>query len=163
VAKWRKRTAVEDAPLSYERSTVLTPEQEAARVASRKQTLPPPDGCLSALQASIPGLTRSSPHRCFQRHGSSRLPEVAITRPTKKVFRTYPIGYFHVASAEVRTEEGERYLFMAIDRTTRFAHAELLPRAGKMAAARLLRNLVAAVPQTTHTVRADNGIQFTNR
>ncbi len=61
------------------------------------------------------------------------------------------------------TEEGERYLFMAIDRTARFAHAELLPRAGKMAAARLLRNLVAAAPQTTHTVRADNGIQFTNR
>jgi len=165
VAKWRKRPAVEDAPRGPKvpRSTVLTPEREAACVAFRNQTLLPLDDCLSALQASIPALTRSSLHRCVQRHGSSRLPEVASATPSKKVFRTYPIGYFHVDIAEVRTEEGKLCLFVAIDRTAQFADAELLPRAGKMAAAQFLRNLVAAVPYTIHTVLTDNGIQFTNR
>jgi len=165
VAKWRKRTSVEDAPMGPKvpRSTILTPEQEAACVAFRKQTLLPLDDCLYALQASIPALTRSSLHRCFQRHGISRLPEVASATPSKKIFRKYPIGYFHVDIAEVRTEEGKLYLFVAIDRTSKFAYAELLPRAGKMAAAQFLRNLVAAVPYTIHTVLTDNGIQFTNR
>lgn len=96
VAKWKKLTHVEDAPMGPKepRSTVLTPEQEAACVAFRKHTLLPLDDCLYALQSSIPGLTRSSLHRCFQRHNISRLPEVEGDKPAKKKFAKYPIGYF---------------------------------------------------------------------
>ncbi|TGP40183.1 IS481 family transposase, partial [bacterium M00.F.Ca.ET.230.01.1.1] len=79
VAKWRKRAFVHDAPMGPKtvRSTVLTAEEEAAVVTFRKHTLLPLDDCLYALQATTPHLTRSSLHRCFQRHGISRLPEVA--------------------------------------------------------------------------------------
>ncbi len=35
----------------------------------------------------------------------------------------------------VRIEEGKLYLFVAIDRTGKFAYAELLPRDGKIEAA----------------------------
>ena len=67
VAKWKKRDSVEDAPMGPKkpRSTVLTPEQEAACVAFRKHTLLPLDDYLYALQSSIPDLTRSSLHRLF--------------------------------------------------------------------------------------------------
>lgn len=41
-----------------------------------KHTLLPLDGCLYTLQATIPHLTRAPLHRCLQRHGISRLPEV---------------------------------------------------------------------------------------
>jgi len=58
------------------RSTVLTPDEEAVAVAFRKHTLLPLDDCLYALQATIPHLSRSALHRCFQRHGISRLPEI---------------------------------------------------------------------------------------
>ena len=77
VAKWRKRAFVHDAPMGPKvvRSTVLGPSEEAALVAFRKHTLLPLDDCLYALQATIPHLTRSSLHRCLQRHGISRLPE----------------------------------------------------------------------------------------
>ena len=68
------------------RSTVLTPEQEAACVAFRKHTLLPLDDCLYALQSSIPTLTRSSLHRLFQRHNISRLPEVEGEKPARKKF-----------------------------------------------------------------------------
>ena len=79
VAKWKKRTFVHDAPMGPKqvRSTVLTPDQEAACVAFRTHTLLSLDDCLYALQPTIPGLTRSSLHRCFQRHGVSRLPELS--------------------------------------------------------------------------------------
>ena len=75
VAKWRNRTTAEEAvrgPKSA--STVLTPAEEAAIVLFRQQTLLPLDDCLCALQATIPHLSRSALHRCFQRHGISRLP-----------------------------------------------------------------------------------------
>ena len=110
-------------------STVLSSEEEALVVAFRKHTLLPLDDCLYTLQATIPHLTRSSLHRCYQRHGISRLPEVEGDKPKRASFKTYPIGYFHIDIAEVRTEEGKLYLFVAIDRTSKFAYVELHDRA----------------------------------
>lgn len=164
VAKWRKRDSVEDATMGPKQahSTVLSIEEEAVIVAFRRHTLLPLDDCLYALQPTIPHLTRSSLHRCLQRHGISRLPEVDGDKPKKK-FKRYPIGYFHIDIAEVRTGEGKIRLFVAIDRTSKFAYVELHERAGKMVAAQFLRNLIAAVPYKIHTILTDNGIQFTNR
>ena len=165
VAKWKKRSSVADRPTGPQepRSTVLSPEEEAVIVAFRKHALLPLDDCLYALQPTIPHLTRSSLHRCLQRHGISRLPDVEGDKPAKKKFKSYPIGYFHIDIAEVQTAEGKLYLFVAIDRTSKFAYVELHAKAGKMAAAQFLRNLIAAVPYAVHTVLTDNGVQFTNR
>jgi transposase-like protein len=165
VAKWRKRTSVEDAPMGPRQlhSTVLTAEQEAIIVAFRQRTLLALDDCLYALQASIPRLTRSNLHRCLQRHGLSRLPEMAGDKPAKKKFAKYAIGYFHVDIAEVCTEQGRLYLFVAIDRTSKFAFAEPHPNQTRDTACHFLRRLIAAVPYCIHTILTDNGIQFTNR
>ena len=80
----------------------------------------PLDDCLYALLPTLPQLSRSSLHRCLQRHGISRLPEIQGDKPAKQKFKTYPIGYFHIDIAEVRSKEGKLYLFVAIDRTSRF-------------------------------------------
>ena len=82
------------------------------------------DDCLYALQATVPHLTRSALHRLFQRHGISRLPDTAATRVRGK-FHPYPVGYIHIDLAELWTNEGKLYLFVAIDRVTKFAFAEL--------------------------------------
>ena len=145
------------------RSNVLSIEEEAFIVAFRRHTLLPLDDCLYALQPTIPHLTRSSLHRCLQRHGISRLPDVEGDKAARKTFKPYPIGFFHIDIAEVRTDEGKLYLFVAIDRTSKFAFARLEEKAGKMAAAQFLRDLIAAVPYKIHTILTDNGIQFTNR
>jgi transposase-like protein len=144
------------------RSTTLSCEEEAICVAFRKHTLLPLDDCFYALQASIPRLRRSALHRLFQRHGISRLPELDEKKKEKKKFKSYPIGYFHVDIAEVRTEEGKLYLFVAIDRTSKFVYVELLEKQGKMDAAQFLRNLITVVPYKIHTILTDNGVQFTN-
>jgi transposase-like protein len=112
------------------RSTVLTKEEEAA--------------------------VRSSLHRCLQRHGISRLPEVEGDKTKKQKFATYPIGYFHIDIAEVQTEDGKLYMFVAVDRTSKFAHAELHPRATRTIAKDFLDNLIEAVPYKIHTVLTDN-------
>lgn len=165
VLKWRKRATVEDRKTGPREpcSTVLSRDEEAMIVAFRRHTLLPLDDCLYALQPTIPHLTRSSLHRCLQRHGISRLPEIEGDKPAKKKFKRYPIGYFHIDIAEVHTAEGKLYLFVAIDRTSKFAFTWLVKKAGKMAAAQFLRDLIAAVPYRLHTVLTDNGVQFTNR
>jgi transposase InsO family protein len=162
VAKWKKRDSVGDAPMGPKEphSTVLSKEGEALAVAFRRHTLLPLDDCLYALQATIPHLTRSSLHRCFQRHGISRLPDVEGSKPKKK-FKAYPIGYFHIDIAEVWTEEGKLYMFVAIDRTSKFAFAELHERATRRVAADFLHRLIDAVPYKIHTVLTDNGTHFT--
>jgi len=165
VAKWRGRQSVEDrrtGPVNP-RSTVLSLEEEAIIVAFRRHTLLPLDDCLYALEATIPHLTRSSLHRCLQRHGISRLPDVNGDKPPKKTFKHYPIGYIHIDIAEVRTKEGKLRLFVAIDRTSKFVYVELHEKAGKMIAAQFLRNVVKMLPYKIHTILTDNGVQFTNR
>jgi transposase InsO family protein len=79
----------------------------------------------------------------------------------KKKFKDYPIGYLHVDFAEVRTEEGRQYLFVAIDRTSKVAFAELQPRATRMIAADFLRRVLEKLPYKAHTVLTDNGVPFT--
>ena len=163
VAKWKRRTSVTDVPTRPKepRSTVLSIEEEAIIVAFRRHTLLPLDDCLYALQPTIPKLTRSSLHRCLQRHGIGRLSEVEGDKPTKKKFKSYPIGYFHIDIAEVQTAEGKLYLYVAIDRTSKFTFVQLVRKTGRTSAAAFLTALIEAVPYKIHTVLTDNGIQFT--
>jgi hypothetical protein len=53
------------------------------------------------------------------------------------------------------------HLFVAIDRTSKFAFAQLHERATTRIAAGFLRALLQAVPYRVHTVLTDNGLHFT--
>jgi transposase InsO family protein len=163
VAKWKRRTSVQDERTGPKqpRSTVLTIDEEAVVVAFRRHTLLPLDDCLYALQATIPHLTRSSLHRCLKRHGISRLPDTDGDKPRRAKFKRYPIGFFHVDIAELRTEQGKLYLLVAIDRTSKFAFVELHEKVTRRVAGNFLRALIAAVPYRVHTVLTDNGTHFT--
>ena len=160
VAKWRGRDSVEDLPMGprERKSTTLTPLEEAAIVAFRVQTHLPLDDVFCALKPSIPALTRSTLHRCLQRHGVSRLPRPARERRGR--FRSYEIGYFHIDVCEVRVEQGKAHLFVAVDRTSKFAFARLYRRATTLTSVAFLKALVKAVPYRIHTILTDNGIQF---
>ncbi|NEI32460.1 IS481 family transposase [Rhizobium leguminosarum] len=163
VAKWRKRTSTTDLVTGPKepRSTVLSIEEEAVIVAFRRYTLLPLDDCLYALQPTIPHLTRSSLHRCLQRHGISKLVDVEGDKPVRKKFKAYPLGYFHIDIAEVRTEQGKLHMFVAIDRTSKFAYVELHEKAPTAVSREFLLRLITADPYKIHTVLTDNGIQFT--
>src|SRR5271157_4397094 len=152
-----------DAPMGPKnpRSTVLSLQEEAIAVAFRKHTLLPLDDCLYALQSTIPHLTRLSLHRCYQRHGISRLPDIEGDKPAKKAFKAYPLGYFHIDIAEVQTAQGKLFLCVAIDRTSKFAFAQLAEKANRVTASAFLTALIEAVPYKIHTVLTDNRIQFT--
>ena len=91
------------------------------------------------------------------------MPDTDGPKTKRSRFKSYPIGFFHLDIAEVRTEQGRLYLFVAVDRTSKFAFAQLQERATRRAAADFLQALVATVPYRIHTVLTDNGTQFVDR
>ena len=60
------------------------------------------------------------------------------------------------------TQEGRLHLFVAVDRTSKFAFARLVEKATRRAAADFLQALIKAVPYRIHTVLTDNGTHFTS-
>ena len=60
--------------------------------------------------------------------------------------------------AEVQTSEGRLYLFVAIDRTSKFAVARLVDKADRRTAWEFLEALLGAVPYKIHTILTDRAI-----
>lgn len=79
----------------------------------------------------------------------------------KRKLKTYLISYFHIYIAEVRAAEGQLYLFVAIDRTSKLAFTELHEKSTWWVAADFLLYLMKVVPYRIHTVLTDNGTHFT--
>lgn len=165
VAKWRKRDYVHDTPMGPKKphSTVLKPEEEAAIAVFRSQTLLPLDDCLYTLQDTMPRLTRSNLYRSLKRSGLDRLPQGKPKKREIKKFKTYDPGYVHIDIAEVRTEKGKIYLFVGIDRTTKYTYAALYDQETRANAVAFLANLIKAFPYPLQTILTDNGVQFANR
>ena len=81
-------------------------------------------------------------------------------KPKRQKFKRYPIGFFHIDIAEVLTAEGKLYLFVGIDRTSKFAVTQLVEKADRKTAWGFLQHMLEAVPYQVHTILTDNGIQF---
>jgi transposase InsO family protein len=162
VAKWRKRTMTADRPMgpSRPRSTVLTEAEEAIVVEFRRRTLLPLDDPLGCLREAIPRLSRSALHRCLVRHGISRLPRDDERASKRKRFTETTIGYVHIDVCELRLAQGKLFLFLAIDRVSKYAHVAFLDANTKLNGAAFLRAVVAAFPYRIHTVLTDNGMAF---
>ena len=162
IRKWRQRASVEDAPMGPKKlRTVLSPIEEEMICALRQKTLLALDDCYRALKPSIPALTRSNLHRCLVRHGLSVLPKNLDDKPVRKKFTTYPLGYFHMDICDVRTGEGKVYLYVAVDRISKFVYVEVVHSPTIKAAVAFLENVVKSVPYTIHRILTDNGPQFT--
>src|SRR5918993_1077906 len=124
VQKWRKPTTTADQPMGPKRprSTTLTEAEEAIIVEFRRRTLLPLDDVLGCLRESILKLSRRALHRCLVRHGISRLPKDPEKASKRGRFAETRIGYVHIDACELRLSEGRLFMFLAIDRVSKFAH-----------------------------------------
>jgi Integrase core domain len=106
--------------------TTLTPAQEAVAVVLRKTLLVSIDDLLAVVREFLnPGVSRSGLDRCLRRHGVGNLRDLQARdpRPKHKAFRAYAPGYLHVDVkylSQMADESSRRYLFVAIDRATRW-------------------------------------------
>jgi len=162
VIKWKKRdNPLDQKPGPKPKSTVLTAEEEAIIVTFRKHTELGLDDCLYGLLKIIPNLTRSSLHRCLQRHVISRLPQLdKKSRKGGKEFKKYVPGYIHVDISQLYTEKGKLYLFVGIDRTTKYCYAKLYKDQTSSTATIFLQELIKIMPYKMNIILTDNGKQF---
>lgn len=83
------------------------------------------DDVFISLMYEIPKMTHSNLHRCLQRHGLSRLPKENVAKKEKKNFKEYHIGYVYIDISQVHSEQGKAYMFVAIDRATKYTYVEI--------------------------------------
>jgi len=163
VAKWKHRTEVEDKPMGRHQSlTVIKPEHEAAIVAMRTTTWLSTDDLYIALKDEMPELTPSNLYRCLARNGVSQRPEEEKQPREKKLFKEYDIGYIHIDTAEIRIQGERIYLFVGIDRTSKFAFARLYRNKTRDSALDFLQLLKAKIPYPMKFILTDNGIEYTD-
>nr|BAL54721.1 transposase [uncultured beta proteobacterium] len=176
VAKWRKRASVEDKSTRPHRlQTTLTEAQELVIVEVRKLLLLPLDDLLVLARTFLnPNLSRSALDRCLRRHGVSNLRALQKEREslegspksTTRQFKAYEPGFLHIDVKylpQMPDEEKRRYLFVAIDRATRWVYLEIHEDKSAETATRFLANVLANAPFVVRTVLTDNGKEFTDR
>jgi len=170
VWKWRKRDSVEDRSHTPHRlQTTLTPAQEAVAVALRKTLLVSLDDLLAVVRAFLnPDVSRSGLDRCLRRHGVGNLRDLQVktARPKHSGFKAYEPGYLHIDVKylpQMADETARRYLFVAIDRATRWVFIRIFKAKTAANARRFLRDLERACPIRIRTILTDNGKEFTDR
>lgn len=164
VHKWKHRESVEDLKCGRcpGQGSVLSAVDEAVIVEARRKTLLTLDDLYDLLLPQIPALTRSNLHRCLQRHGISRLTDLLPEEEnaTRKAFKTYEPGFLHIDTAQINLGKDKFYLFVAIDRATRYVYLELHDNKRMETATRFLENTVAQYPFKIEKILTDNGIEF---
>jgi IS30 family transposase len=81
----------------------------------------------------------------------------------KKKFAKYEIGFLPIDITEVRTEESKLYMFVAIDRVSKYTYVELFARMRIEESILFLNNVLKKFPYKIHTIFTDNGLKFTNK
>lgn len=169
---WRKRDCVEDRSHTPHRlQTTLTPAQEVVVVEMRKLLLLPLDDLVAVTREFInPHVSRSGLDRCLRRHGVSRLkdllPKEDTDAPTVKRFKDYEPGYLHVDYKylpQMKDEPSRRYLFVAIDRATRWVYVEIRSDKSARSAQAFMKKAISQCPVNVKTVLTDNDKCFTDR
>ena len=164
VLKWKHRDSLEDQKCGAKpgQGSVLSDLDETVIVETRRKTLLPLDDLFDLLLPLIPVLTRSNLHRCLQRHHISRL--VDLLPPEEKgeykTFKKYEPGYLHIDTAQINLGKDKWYLFVAIDRATRYVYVELHDNKRMETAAAFLQQALKQYPFKINTILTDNGIEF---
>ena len=170
IYKWRKRDSVEDrSHTPHKLQTTLTPAQEAVAVALRKTLLVSLDDLLAVVREFLnPHVSRSGLDRCLRRHGVGNLRDLQAkaARPKRSGFKAYEPGFLHIDVKylpQMADETSRRYLFVAIDRATRWVFIRIFKAKTAANARRFLRDLQRACPIHIRTILTDNGKEFTDR
>ena len=129
------------------------------------------DDLLAVIHEFInPQALRSGLDRCLRRHRVSDLntlqPQSEGQTKPLKTFQDYEPGFLHIDIKylpQMPDETHRRYLFVAIDRATRWDFMRTYCDQSDRSSTDFLRRLKRAAPMKIKTILTDNGSQFTDR
>ena len=172
-AKWLKRDDVQDrSHRAHTLHTTLSAAQEAIVLALRQSLYLRLDNLLFVTRQHInPDVSRSGIARLLKREGMSRLADVipkaeGETIMPKQTFKDYEPGFIHIDMKylpQMPDETSRRYLFVAIDRATRWVFMHIYGDMTDKSSVDFLRRLKLASPIKVSKILTDNGSQFTDR
>jgi transposase InsO family protein len=168
IRKWRHRSTVTDGSHTPHRlQTTLNAGQEEIVVYLRRQLRLSLDDLLAVVREFIePAMSRSALDRLLRRRGVNRLPMPEVAPTAVKSFQAYEPGYVHMDVKylpQMQDEEARRYVFVAIDRATRWVFIAIKGNKTAAAARSFLNALHKAAPFRIRTLLTDNGREFTDR
>ena len=164
VAKWKNRDFVEDLKCGKKKGqgSVLEGVSEEIIKEVRVKTMLPLDDLFVLLKPIIPELSRSNLHRCLQRNNISRLADLLPKDEEKvfKKFKNYEPGFLHIDTAEIKIQKEKYYLFVAIDRATRYVYIEVHDNKRMETAALFLKEVLLQYSFKIEKILTDNGMEF---
>lgn len=174
VRKWRGRDQFEDrSHRPHTLKTTLSSIQEWIVCELRRMLSLPIDDLLVITRTFInPAVSRSGLARLLTREGMGSLSAIkqaqtaAQGEADKKTFKDYAPGFIHVDIKylpKMPDEASRRYLFVAIDRATRWVYLRIYPDQTEHSSTDFLARLLEACPFKIEKVLTDNGTQFTDR
>ena len=175
IRKWQTREEMTDKSHRPDRlQTTLSTTQEKIVVMLRKTLFLPLDDLLVVTREFINSdASRSGINRTLVRYGVSNLnkmmkalEEETSESPKKKSFKDYEPGFIHIDIKylpQMADETSRSYLFVAIDRATRWVHMEIFPDKSAASAQRFLEHVIDKAPFTITKLLTDNGKEFTDR
>jgi transposase InsO family protein len=173
IRKWQDRESpVDGSHCPNKMNTTLSTVQELIVVELRKTLLLPTDDLLAITREFInASVSRAGLGRCMRRYGVSSLRDLIVARdgdaaPAKKTFKDYEPGFLHIDIKylpQMPDEAERRYLFVAIDRATRWVHMEIYTDQTENSSVDFLAKVKAACPVRIIKLLTDNGSQFTDR
>ena len=172
VRKWRKRgeQAVLDRSSRPKRLAWRMSEEERAIIcAVRRATGFPLDDLTFVLRHFLPHLNRDSIYRVLKAEDLNRRPAKPVTQSRKGQgsFKDYDLGFVHIDVKhlpKLRTADGEirkRFLYVAIDRCSRFVHLDVYDAENAANAITFLKAARKAFPFRITHVLTDRGSCFT--
>jgi transposase InsO family protein len=172
VRKWRRRgeRAVQDCSSRPKRlAWCMTEEERAIICAVRRLTGFALDDLTFVLRHFLPHLNRDSIYRVLKAEGLNRRPPKPTTQPRKGQgrFKDYDLGFIHIDVKhlpKLRTADGEirkRFLYVAIDRCSRFVHLNVYDTENAANAITFLNAARKAFPFRITHVLTDRGSCFT--
>jgi transposase InsO family protein len=164
VRRWKKRRDVADrASTPHTLATGFCAEEEEIAVELRTRLGLSLDDTLEVMRRCLRAdISRSALHRCLKRRGISQRPRER--QPAVHSFAPEPFGYVHVDLKHLTRLQGQpAYVFVAIERTTRFVHVQIVQDRSGATIAACLNGFLEAFGQPVHTILTDNGSEFTDR
>jgi transposase-like protein len=164
VRRWKPRASVTDGShVPIRLATSLTDLEQRLVLELRTALQLPLDDIVEVMRRCMnPKLSRSAIHRCLKRHGVSARP-----KPGKRQVGTFEptgVGFIHVDLKHLARLDGQpSFVFVAIDRATRFVHIEIIARRDAATVAACLARFLATFPHKLRTILTDNGSEFTDR
>jgi len=171
IKRWRDRDDVFDrAHTPHNLKTSLSEIEEQIVVELRKTLLLSLDDLLRIVREFIKSdCSRSALYRCLKRNNIAELSKLIPQEEDKqkiKTFKDYKPGFIHIDIKylpQISDEKNRSYLFVAIDRATRWVFMEIFPDKSTESSAKFLDLLVEASPIKINKILTDNGKEFTDR